>query len=323
MSNNKEGKLEAFLNGLKDLFEKMKAACSRACKKQTIEIENKGTEKTAPKAETFKKHESEKTPKAQTATKKNPEKAPEVQAATKKEPEKAPEVQAATKKEPEKAPEVQATTKKEPEKVPEVQQEPCILFDDIENHDEIFNRILKELATVKANLKLNKQEDQVIFTDILNTVERKINKIKKEIDKNIEKENIYDDEYSQTATIKLIGILNSEYKKLINVTINKIENNQEDNKTLNTVLDLLENFLFDLGFVKKNYDANTIDIFSDSVPREFDILPISTNNPTEDNKVSKIEELPYLIKYIDDTEEETIGVLKGTLFLMKYKGENK
>ena len=80
---------------------------------------------------------------------------------------------------------------------------PKILFEDIDKNEEVFSRIFQELEKVKNSLSLPEM-DQKIFMKRIENLEKELKKYRTKLEKEIEDEDIEEDEYSETVSNKFI-----------------------------------------------------------------------------------------------------------------------
>lgn len=189
-----------------------------------------------------------------------------------------------------------------------------ILFEDIEKNEEIFNRIFKELEKVKNSLSLPEM-DQKIFMKRIENLEKELKKYKTRLEKEIEEEDIEEDEYSETVSNKFIKILNENYKIVIENIIKNIEYKKD--KCYEDAFQIFEEFLLNLDFRKGNYQIKNIDINNREIDY-FRIINIETKNELEDNKVKEITWQPYILNYKDNYGDEKEAYIPGQLIFYRY-----
>lgn len=194
----------------------------------------------------------------------------------------------------------------------EIKEEKIFLFKDIDENDEVFNRIFKETEIVKANLSLPEQDKNINLIK-LNQFENKIKKLKDKINKNIENDDIDEDEYSAEVTYKFIDILDSEYTPILkNLAL-------KDDESFKKAYELVENFLIKIGFRKYVIDTDKLDDNNKDIIESFKINTVTVKDINENNKIRKILMYPYYI-YLKEDDEDVKHYLLGELILGKYKG---
>ena len=198
-----------------------------------------------------------------------------------------------------------------------IEPEPIItevLFENIEKNEEIFDKIFNELEKIKNNLSLP-ELDQKIFLKRINDLEKELKKYKKNLDIEIEDEDIEEDEYSETVSNKFIKILNENYKIVIENILKNIEYKKE--QCYRDAFKVFENFLFSLEFRKGNYQIQYIDINNKEL-EYFNNILIETSNEQEDRKVKEITWQPYILKYKDSSGDEKEMYIPGQLIYYRY-----
>lgn len=189
-----------------------------------------------------------------------------------------------------------------------------ILFDDIEKNDEIFEKIFDGIEKMKKNLSLP-DDDRKIFETLISALDKNLKKYAEKLEEEIADDDIDEDEYSENVTYKFMGILENEYRRIIDNLSKKYEYTKDE--AYKKGLEVVEKFVLDLGFEKGEYTTNDN---IENIIEEFEVVKINGNSPAEDKKIKNIDFQPYSILYKEDDETKKVCI-KGRLVMFEFKGE--
>lgn len=188
------------------------------------------------------------------------------------------------------------------------------LFEDIEKNEENFNKIFEGIEKIRDTLSLP-EKDLEIYLKKIASLEKEIIKLKNKTQKEIDDEDIEEDEYSEILTNKFVNLLAENYKNILQTTLNNIAYKKD--KCFEKAFEIFENFLLELGFEKKNILLKTISVGEKNIDY-FDIIDIETKNELEDNKVKEITLQPYFLDFKDSDEDSEVYI-PGQLIYYKYR----
>ena len=188
------------------------------------------------------------------------------------------------------------------------------LFEDIEKNEENFNKIFEGIEKIRDTLSLP-EKDLEIYLKKIASLEKEIIKLKNKTQKEIDDEDIEEDEYSEILTNKFVNLLAENYKTILQTTLNNIVYKKD--KCFEEAFEIFEKFLLELGFEKKNIFLETISIEEKNIVY-FDIIDIETKNELEDNKVKEITLQPYFLDFKGSDEDSKVYI-PGQLIYYKYR----